>query len=214
MHDSLLADSAVIAVTMQPGTTRSSIAPIVDVHDQLRREVFLLGRRGDDLMFRIRRRSDALGFHAPSSVVTDAFLAEPSRVDTIVVRATTRAGSTAFEVGHRGSGATAVLHRQVGEGVWEGWRLFIPDQARWARYAQWFTFAWICMLFAPIGYWAGRAARREGIALSVTAIAMPVVASFAIIPVAAGAPPAGLPVWAAGLGVSAITWGIGRWTVG
>ncbi len=214
MHDSLLADSAVIAVTMQPGTTRSSIAPIVDVHDQLRREVFLLGRRGDDLMFRIRRRSDALGFHAPSSVVTDAFLAEPSRVDTIVVRATTRAGSTAFEVGHRGSGATAVLHRQVGEGVWEGWRLFIPDQARWARYAQWFTLAWIWMLFAPIGYWAGRAARREGTALSVTAIAMPVVASFAIIPVAAGAPPAGLPVWAAGLGVSAITWGIGRWTVG
>lgn len=57
MRDSLLADSAVIAVTMQPGTTRSSIAPIVDVHDQQRREVFLLARRGDDLMFRIRRRS-------------------------------------------------------------------------------------------------------------------------------------------------------------
>ena len=43
---------------------------------------------------------------------------------------------------------------------------------------------------------------------------MPIVASLAIIPLAAGAPPAGAPVWAAGFGVGAIAWGIGRWSVG
>jgi hypothetical protein len=214
MRDSLLSDGAVVAVTMQPGTTRPSVAPIVDVHDQSRNEIFLLGRRGDDLIFRIHRRSDALGFHPPSWIVPDAFAPRASAVDTMVVRATTTTGSTAFDVAHRGSPPPPTLHRRIGDGVWEAWRLFIPDNGRWMHFAQWIMVAWLSVLLAPLGYWAGRAARREGIFLSGMTVAMPVVASFAIIPLAAGAPPAALPVWAAGLAVAAITWGIGRWAVG
>ena len=152
MRDSLLADSAIITVTMQPGGTPRNIAPIVDVHDQARREVFLLGRRGDDLMFRIRRRSDVLGFRAPSAVVSDVFAAQPAVADTLFARVASRAGSTTFDINRRGgASAASTVHQQVGEGVWEGWRLFIPDDDRWARYANWFMVAWLSLLFAPLG---------------------------------------------------------------
>jgi len=214
MRDSLLADGAVITVTMQPGTTRPAVAPIVDVHDQSRREILLLGRRGDNLMFRMRRRSDVLGFHPPSSILTGVFAAGATAGDTMVVRATTTTGATAFDVAHRGNAAPPAVHRRIGDGVWRAWRLFVPDDGRWAEFARWFSVAWLCALFAPLAYWAGRAARREGILLSAMTIALPVGASFAIIPLAAGAPPAELPVWAAGLGVATIAWGIGRWAVG
>jgi hypothetical protein len=214
MRDSLLADSAIIAVTLRPGGTPKDVAPIVDVHDQRRIEVFFLGRRGDGLMFRMRRRSDGLGFHAPSAVVANVF-PDPPDADTVVARVTTMAGSTTFDVAHRGaSPPRPSLHRRVGEGIWDGWRLFIPDEGRWEQFATWITVVWICMLFAPIAYWSGRAARHEGIALSATAIALPLVASLAIIPLAAGAPPAGWLVWAAGFAAAIIAWGIGRWLVG
>jgi hypothetical protein len=213
MRDSLLAGGVVIVATIQPGTSHRDIAPIVDAHDQQRREIFMLARHGDDLMFRLRRRTDLLRLHTPSAVLADALPTQLSPSDTVVVRATTESGATTLDAIGRGPHPYA-KHRRVGVGIWDAWRLLIPDAGWWATHAESVTLFSMIVLFWPIGYWAGRAARREGIPISVTATGMPIVASLAIIPWAAGAPVADWPIWAAGTGGAALGWGVGRWIVG
>ncbi len=209
MRDSLLADSAVIAVTLQPGTTRNEVAPIVAVHDISRREIFLLARRGDDLLFRLRRRTAVLGFHTPSAVLTNAFPTAAAATDTLAVRAVVASGSTTLYVASSGPHGTTNLRRRVSQGLWDAWRLFIPDEGRWGRHATELTLLSMAFLFVPIGYWSGRGARHEGTMLSVISIAMPVAAAFAIIPWAASAPAAAWPVWVAGLAGAGAAWGAG-----
>lgn len=206
MRDSLLADTAVVAATMQPGTTRDKIAPIVAVHDIDRREIFLLARRRNDLLFRLRRRTAVLGFHTPSAVLVNAFPAEAPPADTVVARVAITSGSTTLDVTGRGPNGATKLHRRVSQGLWDAWRLFVPDEGRWGAHAMGLTLLSMAFLFLPIGYWAGRGAHHEGTVLSVISIAIPVVSSFAIIPWAAGAPAAGWPIWMAGLVGAGIAW--------
>ena len=209
MRDSLLADSAVIAVTMQPGTTRNAVAPIVAVQDVDRREIFLLARRGDDLLFRLRRRTAVLGFHTPSAVLMNAFPTAAPATDTVAVRAVIASGSTTLYVASAGPHGAITLRRRVSQGLWDAWRLFVPDGGRWGGHAAELTLLSMAFLFVPIGYWSGRGARHEGTMLSVISIAMPVAASFAIIPWAAGAPAANWPVWVAGLVGAGVAWSAG-----
>jgi hypothetical protein len=214
MRDSLLAGDATISVVMEPGTTRRDVAPIVDVHDQKRREIFMLAQHGNDLIFRLHRRSNVLGFHPPSAILADALPQSLAQSDTAIVRVGIAPGSTTIDVGGLGSARQYAVHQRIGQGIWDLWRLLIPDDGRWASNAGVLLVVSVVLLFAPIGYWAGRAAVREGISISATTVLMPVAATLAIIPWAAGSPVAPLSVWAAGLGGGVLGWGIGRWTVG
>lgn len=214
MRDSLLADSSTIDVTFLPGSPGKNIAPIVAVHDQRRREVFLLARLGDDLFFRMCRRTAVLGFHDPSTVLRGVFPADPGPGDTLAARVTIRSQSTTLDVTERGTSPARHWRQRVGVGLWDAWRFFIPDSGRWERHAGALTLLSMVLFFGPIGYWTGRAARHEGIMLSVSAIVIPIAACLAIIPWAAGALPGNGFAWAAALGGAAVAWGFGRWSVG
>jgi hypothetical protein len=150
-----------------------------------------------------------LGFHTPSAVLTNAFPTAAAATDTLAVRAVVASGSPTLYVASSGPRAATKLRRRVSQGLWDAWRLFIPDEGRWGRHAAELTLLSMAFLFVPIGYWSGRGARHEGTMLSVISIAMPVAAAFAIIPWAAGAPAADWPVWVAGLVGAGIAWGAG-----
>jgi len=214
MRDSLLMGGAVIVATIHPGTIPGDIAPIAAVQDHEQREIFMLARHGTDLMFRLHRRTAILRVHTPSAVLINALPAQLTSTDTVVQRVTIEPGSVTFDVTNRGPVHPYAMHRRVGQGIWDAWRLLIPDDRWWEPRAQAATILSMILLFAPLGYWAGRAARREGITMSVTAILMPLAASLAIIPWAAGAPGAEWPIWAASIGGAALGWGVGRWIVG
>jgi hypothetical protein len=211
MRIALLAGGAVIVATIQPGTTRPELAPIVAVHDQKRREVFLLARHTDDLILRLRRRSDVLGFQSPSATFPRAFAAHPSSGDTATIKTTLEPVATTFDITRLEGGRVRSTHLRVGEGIWDAWRLFIPDDGRWGAHVQSLAALWVAALFCPIGYWAGRAARREGMIASLATPLLPLVASLAIIPWAAGGPLAPWPIWAAAAVGSLLAWGLARW---
>src|SRR5579883_437502 len=126
MRDTLLAGRAVVAARVLPGTPRPRLAPIASVYDHRRAEIFVLGRRANDLVFRMRRRSTGMGFHSPSAVLTGALPHGPAPTDTLRLSATVQSGVMALDL----AGRRRRAHLRVGEGLWEAWRMLVADDGR------------------------------------------------------------------------------------
>jgi hypothetical protein len=237
LRDSLLSDHSIVTATLRPGGIEAEVAPIVAIHDQQRREILLLARHYNDLMFHLRRRSDRLGFHTPSLVLRSAF--ETTRAGTPPASASaptdTAVDSLPGDLGGRTSneskpdtvvarvdiapqwstlalaGGGIHVSERIGLGIWDAWRLLIPDNGRWAVHARRITVLWLVLLVLPLGYWAGCASSYEGVRSSLTGVAIAVLALFAIIPWAAGAPPAPMLAWVAGCAGVTFSWLFARW---
>jgi hypothetical protein len=207
MRTALLGGHAQIEARVLPGTSRWPLAPIVTVYDQDGQQILVLGRRHDDVVFRLRRHSQDLRFLPVTVALAKGFPPGIDRNQPVTLTVTVRRGVWLIDASWNGG----VRHSQFGDGVWEGWRLFLPDNLWYADHPITFTVLWILVLCAPMGYWAGRAARITGIAW---AAAPPLVALFvalAIIPMVAGAPPAPWLAWTAGAAGVALAWGLARW---
>jgi hypothetical protein len=100
---------------------------------------------------------------------------------------------------------------RLGSGVWQGWRLLLPDDAWYGDFPNLFTVAWVMLLCGPVGYWAGCAARRRGVLIAAAVPIAALVAGLAIIPWAAGALAAPWPVWAAGAAGVTVGLCFARW---
>jgi len=220
MRDALAAGTTVIAITVRPLPRQRRIAPITDVHDQYRSEIFFLARRGHDLLFRVRRRTEPLGFHTPSIALTEAFPVQLAAGDTVAARVTVGTGAITLDAAIGSGAGQRTMHRRIGHGVWDLWRLLIPDTGPLAERQRALTALMLCFLFGPLGYWLGRATRadasaraRPSIWLSALAIvALPLGASLAIIPWVAHAPIAPGLAWGASVVALVVASGIGRWS--
>src|SRR6185312_1846181 len=173
MRTSLITGHATIAATFLPGRTPPDLAPILAVHDGRRREMFLLSRSGDLVLFRTRRRTDVLGFHSPTAILAHALPPDLTMADTVSSHTMVEPAAVTLDLAVHGPQHHYALHRRVGPGVWDTWRIFLSDDGRWARHADLITFASMVMLFWPLGYWAARAAPREGTLTSLAAALMP-----------------------------------------
>jgi hypothetical protein len=207
MRAELLSGHARLSARILPGTPPPHLAPIVSVFDHRRREIFLLGRRRDDLVFRVRRRSDDLGFHPPSLVLPHALPAHDGRPDTVTIGAAVAAGATTIDVASHAIRA----QRRIDTGVWQAWRLLVPDDTWYGDLSAPLTVVWVAAMFAPLGYWGGRAAAGEGIVSAVTPAIIALIASLAIIPWAANAPVAPWPVWAIAGAAVVLAWAFSVW---
>jgi len=114
------------------------------VSDLNNREILLIGPDGQDLVVRYRDRAAALGLE-PRVVRLDAALAEFDVGDKIALR---------LERGRRDLciALQGVRSCGLGPGPGRGWSFLAPDGflPRWAREAL--DFAWLAVLFAPLGY--------------------------------------------------------------
>jgi hypothetical protein len=207
MRDALLAGGVTITASFQRADVPPRrLAPIVSVFDQHRREIFVLGQRVGDLAFRLRRRTDHLGFHPPSAILAHAFDAAQPSTDTLRAGVTVDRGSVLLELAGR-DGAT---RRRIGFGPWDVWRLFIPDSGRFGIHETFWLLATMAALWLPLGYWAGRSAEEIAAPLYPAAALIALSITLAIIPWNAGSPPAPWPVWCMGAAGIAIGWTFSR----
>jgi hypothetical protein len=141
----LLVDAA-IHVVARAGPRPQGLAPLFTIHDQHRREIFLLGVDGDDIVLRYRMRAVAWGLIGPEIRAWDAVRGIAWRQPlAVIVRP---AGN-----GHC-VGANATEHCGLGYTIGTGWALLLGDQPvpLWLRPSL--NIFWLVALFFPIGLWA------------------------------------------------------------
>lgn len=146
-----------LAARATPGPPTPGLAPILSVFDGREREILVLGRDGDDLVFRLRRRADALRLDRPRHRAEGLFRGLPAG-DTLTVAVRPTAEVPGRAARDRGGGLCleAGPRRRCGLGhrVGRGWALLLsPDLA--PGVARWIDAAWTLVLFLPLGWWAG-----------------------------------------------------------
>ena len=176
--------------TATPGDRTSRIAPIVSIFDEQQREIVLVGRWGDDLVYRLRTRAVDVLLRPPAILLPGAF----ARADTGRVEVTGRfdpdAGS--FIVSRAASGAIA--ERVVPLSAQWGWSLLMPFPHAHGDGTDWLTAAWVFVWMLPLGYWALRC-RPAALAGGVGVLAV----GLAVIPLLFGLRPGAVPEWLGGV---------------
>lgn len=136
---------------VRPGPSTPRLAPIVSVFDGREREIFVVGREGDDLIARVRRRADAWRLDRPELRVAGAF--SRLEADEPVGLELRLPGGRVDTAGRCGE-VDGVRRCGLGYPVGRGWAILrslnVPPMARWAL-----DLLWLLVLFFPLGWWAG-----------------------------------------------------------
>ena len=168
-----------------PETPASQVAPIVRVADGERREILLLGRSADELVFRYRSHANVLRLQSPSFSLPHAFV---TAADT-AQRQLTQTLSAQLE-----NGRVLLAARRGGRPLEQivaidpalAWTFFVPWDYRIGTKTAWLGDLWIGLLLVPAGYWslALSRARRSRWPIA-TATTLPLML-LAIVPAAFG----------------------------
>ena len=161
-------------VIVQPGPPPppGGIAPIARIADLARREIFILGQAGNELVFRVRLRASVLQLETPGFALAGAFRNghhDPESVD-----------SPESLFASVDSGRVRLAARHDGERLSQGyeltpavaWSFFLPWDYWFGPNAAWISDVWLAALLIPVGYWATltadqrRARRQVGITLT------------------------------------------------
>lgn len=149
-----------------PRTSRQ--AAMFTIHDELNREVILIGPDRDDLVFRVRMRSASAWLDHPDLRVVGGWRElTPGSEITVTARRSGRDYCVGF-------GSQPPCGRGFAAGM--GWALFLYNE----RWPAWLHSAlsifWLGMLGFPVGFWARR--RWESlcalVVLAATIIAVPI----------------------------------------
>jgi hypothetical protein len=188
IRQSLLAGDS-IAGSTTPGERTSELAPVVSIFDGEQREIVLLGRWGDDLVYRLRTRAFDLRLRPPAVRLPGAF----AGADTLLrVRGRFDPAEGSFAVAL--SSANSAQQRSVALDAQWGWSLLLPFPYAHGSRSGWLTAIWVAAWMVPLGYWSA-AARLA--ALPVAAVV--VIVGLTVIPLAAGLAPAGSGDWVGAL---------------
>lgn len=160
-----LADGPRLEARLLPGRATRGLAAMITVFDGKTHEIYVVGREGNDLLVRLRRRADALGFDRPELRVGGLF-SGLSAGDTVRLRvwassagSGSRSGGSAASIpGTPPRGLCASLGSarrcDLGYHVGRGWALLrnlvFPEAVLRVVDA-----VWIGLLFIPLGWWAG-----------------------------------------------------------
>lgn len=136
-----------------PPQPSSEIAPIARIADSAREEILLLGRRRDELVFRLRLRASTLRLQTPAFALARAFgggasdgppVASPETLSAILD------GSHLELVARRRAGVVA-SEFELNPAV--AWSFFLPWDYSFGPNASWLSQLWIAALLLPVGYW-------------------------------------------------------------
>jgi VanZ family protein len=166
-----------------PPSPPTGIAPIARIADGAEREIFMLGRGGRELVFRVRLRASTLLLETPAFALADAF-----RNGQPVDRATVEAPESLFATVDRGRVRLAA--RQEGEARSRefeltpavAWSFFLPWDYWFGPNAAWIAQVWLGALLFPVGYWAALTAEQRGARRSLLLTMTFVVLTLVIVP--------------------------------
>jgi hypothetical protein len=155
------------------GDPPQNLAPIVSVFDGRSTEIFLLGQRRKEAVFRLRTRVADLRLRPPAIRIPNAVPATPG--DSLVLSASYAAGRYSLRVEARGQTAERTLAATPN---W-AWSYFMPfgDYAL-GEDARWLTALWVAGLLLPIGFWAS----RSGTCSVIVAVWAGIVLTLALVP--------------------------------
>jgi hypothetical protein len=161
LRDRLLEGAGPVTVEGITGRAPVNLAPIVSVFDGHTVEIFLLGQRRDQAIFRLRTRVSDLKFHPPGIGIEHALPVNPGTPFILAGSYLRGRYWLRVDVGGR------TVERTLAASPNWAWSFMLPMGNRafgWEVY--WLTALWVGMLLFPIGYWAGRSGSR-GIAAAV-----------------------------------------------
>ncbi len=187
--------------TTTPGDPTPGLAPIVSIFDGQQREIVLLGRWGNDLVYRLRTRSFDLRLRPPTIRLPGAFAGADTALSGVAGRFDPEAGT--FIVAKGGLRQTA-MERVIALNPQWGWSLLLPFPYAHGAESGWLTALWVTAWMLPLGYWS--VAYRPP-ALGAAAVAL--VLGLGIVPLVAGLRAGAGWEWLAG--VAGLAAGAVRW---
>ena len=138
-----LLDDAPLQVRAELAPPPPGPTPIFSLHDEGEREVALLGVEGEDLVWRLRYRANALGLQRPDVRWPNA-LAEREQGDTVQLAVTGTPGPPCLHVdGERRCG--------LGPRFQEGWSLLLFTAGGAPALRRGLDALWVALLFLPFG---------------------------------------------------------------
>jgi hypothetical protein len=140
---------SIVAVTDR---TAPLIAPIAAMYDHESREIFLLGERGRDAVYRVRRRAMDLHLRTPGIELPDAIEAN----DSLRLEGAFALGR--LSLARRDARDTA--RAEVLLGPWLLWSHFVPSELDFGPWETLAAMAWSFLIVLPVGYWWRLAERR------------------------------------------------------
>lgn len=143
-----------VEVTTELGGAPLRLAPVLRLVGADSAEVFLLGQRKSDLLFRSRVLATEIRLVTPMVVMPDAVSTlDASERGTLVAGGRRERGR--LRVGALANDANLELHAGA------GWLLFLPPASSLQASADLLSAVWSGMPLFAAGYWAGRRARRR-----------------------------------------------------
>lgn len=137
--------SAEMAVSGAQRTNR--FAPVLRIGNR-QGEMFFLGQRHLDAVFRPRLRASDAGLRSPFFAVRDGLAANQTEVRV-------RGEMTKGSVGMRVTTGVMVQERHIALSPSLGWALLIPFEVALAGGELMLGALWLALLAAPAGYWSG-----------------------------------------------------------
>jgi len=180
------------------------VANIMSIFDDLHRELALLGRQGNDLVYYARLRSEDWGFQTIGVRARGVFA--PVR-DTLSLSARIRDGRARMT--WRDASGARTGETELRLGPVDFWRMLARTPLFLGAEATLAGALLLGLLAAPLGFLARRAGGRR-VSQAALHLLSAVPLAIALCPVPLGLPPAPLIVWIGGVG----GWGLGRWRAG
>jgi len=160
----LLSDSVLVEARIVTGPAPEQVAPIASMFDSEQREIFVLGQRGHDLVFRIRTGIRAIEMGSPM-LTLDGVLGAPG--DTLHVFGGVMHGHWVLAAEDRDARRELRLPFSAGI-LWTG---LMPFGLYLDAHLLWLNGLWLGGLLFPVGYWLRRtgAAPRTMLAIALSA---------------------------------------------
>ena len=149
-----VADGIRLDLTAEPGTPSYDLAPIIRAVGRSNREILMLGRRGDDLVYRAGIKASALGLSAPALTLGGAFVGL-DRISAEATELSAEHGPSGLRVSGYGRAVSLSFHPA------SGWMLFWPGRSIPQASFDLISALWVLAPLFLISYWVGRRARRR-----------------------------------------------------
>jgi hypothetical protein len=138
-----------LRATTTPGSSTPGVAPIVSIFDQQQREIVLLARWGDDLVYRLRTRAVDLRLRPPAVRLPAAFSGAEGFLD-VAGRWAPDQGTVALTL----DAAKHSVRRAVRLSTQWGWSLLLPFPYAHGTESPSLTAAWVLSWMVLLGYWS------------------------------------------------------------
>jgi hypothetical protein len=161
----VLLDTLTVAARVTTGSMPQQVAAVALVTTPTGEELFALGQRKRDLVFRVRMNASAARLRTPSAVIPEGFpyvpvwaYGERAPKDTMEVAGGVRRDILFATATH----ARQTVRQEVALAPTLGWSFFLPFEYGFGAGTPWLTALWVGGLLVPVGYWRARAGRDGG----------------------------------------------------